>query len=383
MKLTLPNGVILRYDGSTFNYVYWQYERFHQIGKSSIAVNQQVTTVVLAFSPSSVTIFENGSFVSIWNVSVTPTISPVFDWQILNAKSKLQAQLKNILLIPPTYFSKLQTPWDVDFSNGHIYPNDIWSVPEQPYFSVTNSEDGYMRVATTSLTRRNSWVYPRLTLPLVNPTGLVIYRMRVNASAGSESKITVIGGNILRITNNGTTVLWTLFNAEGQFVTLAPSSIVVGSNRWTNVQVIYSPDSISLLENGVHKYTRAYPASSNSWDALWWVQHLDFNTAISVDLSNIRAIPLAMASPPPGTYYLRNFKYQQSRMDVLDNKLVIGYPPKIPPTSSQQVCLFYFRERRKLTVDLCCSGNYLGSPPLTCECTPSGVYFPPLPMSHL
>jgi hypothetical protein len=225
---------------------------------------------------------------------MSPLRLPLSDWQILNAGSKLQAQLKNILLIRPTYFSKLQTPWDVDFSNGHTYPNDMWYVPEQSYFSVTNSGDGYMCVATTSLTRSNSWVYPKLTLPLVEPTGSVIYRMRVNASTGSESKITVIGDNVLRITDDGTTVLWTLFNAKGQFVALALSSIVVGSDEWTNVQVIYSPVSISLLRTASTNIRVLIPLIP----LLVRVQHLDFNTAISVDLSNIRAIPLAMASPP-------------------------------------------------------------------------------------
>lgn len=300
--LTLPNGLILRYDRGTFNYVYWQSDHLHQIARSSISVNQQVTTVVLAFSPSGIAIFENGSFVRNWTVSITHHITPRFDWQILNAGSKLRAQLKNILLVLPTYFFELQRPWEVNFSNGHRYPNDIWSIPEQPYFSITNGDD-YMRVATTSLTERNSWVYPQLKLSLVETTGLVIYRMRVNVSTGSESKITVMGNNILRIINHGTTILWTLFNAQGEFVTLAQSSIVVGSGKWTNVQIIYSPVDISLLEDGIYKFTRRYTSHSSPWYAAWWVQHLDRYSAISVDLSNIRAIPVKQVTDNLGDWY--------------------------------------------------------------------------------
>jgi hypothetical protein len=144
----------------------------------------------------------------------------------------------------------------------------------------------------------------------------------------------------------------------------------------------YSPASISLLEDGVYKYTRAYTSRSGPWTAIWYIQHLDVNTAISVDLSNVRAIPLAMASPPSGTYYLGNFKYQQSRLDILNRSLVIGYPPKLAPSTSQQVdrCYQCFREQRKLTIDYSCSDIYYRSPRR--NGTPSED-FPRTHMSHL
>jgi len=185
----------------------------------------------------------------------------------------------------------------------------------------------------------NSWVFPSVTLPPVQPVGIVQYRMRVNASAASESKITVIGDNILRITDNGATVLWTLFNDAGQFEKLAASTIKVGSGNFTDVTVIYSPKAISLFENGVLLYTRAY-SSAPQYIATWSVQHLDVNTAISADLAYVRVLPLAMDHAPAGAAFnIYNFKFDDRVIDLSDNRLtgpVIGYALNSVPSNNQK-----------------------------------------------
>jgi hypothetical protein len=338
VKLTLAADVILRYDGSTFNYVYWN-NAFFEIGKSAIKVDGKTHQVTLCFSPSAIVIFEDGLFIANWAHAVTSPIVPIFNWQILNAGSSLSAKLSNILIIPPTFEQIVQTPWDIVLTSKWSYPSDIWVVTETAGNPLpVTYEPTYMRVATDSLKTRNSWVYPAVVMPLVKPTGIITYSMRVNASGGSESKITIIGDNILRITDNGKTVLWTLYDANGQFQTLAKSSIVVGSANFTEVTVIYSSNTISLLENGVYLYTRQY-STSQAWSAVWWVQHLDVGTAISTDISNVRCLPLAMSFPPLGTYNIYNFKFSDRVVDLFGSEVtgpLIGFPLNQPLTLNQK-----------------------------------------------
>lgn len=331
----------MRYDGTAFNYVYFGANgQFVQLGKSAIAVDGKSHQVTLCFCPASTVIFEDGLFIAKWDSPVAASLQPVFNWQILNASSSLSAKLSNILIIPPTFEQIVQTPWDLVLTSKWSYPSDVWVVNQSPGnpIPITYSLD-YMTAATSSLATANSWVSPAVAMPLVKPIGMVTYRMRVNASGGSESKITVIGDNILRITDNGKTVLWTLYAADGSFQTLATSSIVVGSGNFTVVTVIYSSNSISLLEDGVYKYTRTYTTAPN-FQATWFVQHLDINTAISADLSNVRCLPLAMSFPPVGTFNIYNFKFNNSVVDLSGNLVngpIIGWTLNQPATSNQKV----------------------------------------------
>ena len=329
----------MRYDGSNFNYVYWN-NAFFEIGPSAIKVDGKTHQVTLCFSPTAIVIFEDGLYIATWGHTVISPLVPIFNWQILNAGSSLSAKLSNILIIPPTFDQIVQTPWDIVLTSKWSYPSEIWVVTETQGnpLPVTYSPD-YMRVATDSLTIRNSWVYPAVVMPLVKPTGIVTYRMRVNTSGGSESKITVIGNNILRITDNGKTVLWTLYDANGQFQTLAKSTIVVGSGKFTEVTLLYSSNSISLLEDGVYLYTRQYSASQ-AWAAVWSVQHLDAGTAISADISNVRCLPLAMSFPPLGTYNIYNFKFNKLVADLSGGDVsgpIIGFPLNEPLSNNQKV----------------------------------------------
>jgi hypothetical protein len=335
----LASDVILRYDGTSFNYVYSD-NGFHVLGKSAIAVDGKSHQVNLFFWPAGLAIFEDGIFIAKWIKTVSSPVSPIFDWQILNAGSSLKAALSGILIIPATFAPTVQTPWDLALTSKWSLPDDIWKVTVTAGNPLpVTYEPEYMRVATDALATRNSWVYPTVVLPPVLPVGIVIYRMRVNTSGGSESKITIIGDNILRITDNGKTVLWTRYIPDGPFVTLAPSSIKVGSSVFTNVTVIYSPTSISLFEDGVLLYTRPY-TGDQQWNATWWVQHLDVNTAISADISYIRCLPLAMDHPPVGAFNIYNYKYDDRVVDLADsvtNGPVIGYGLDVPPANNQQV----------------------------------------------
>jgi hypothetical protein len=337
----LAGDVILRYDGTSFSYVYYT-TSFQPLGPSAIKVDGQTHQVNIFFSPSALVIFEDGNYVAQWKKGIAASVQPLFNWQILNAGSSLSAALSNILIIPASFAPTVQTPWDLALTSKWSLPSDIWTVKTQAGnpIPVTYAPD-YMRAATDKMSVANSAVSPSVTLPPVQPVCIVTYRMRVNASAGSESKITVIGDNILRITDNGATVLWTLYTASGQFQPLAPSTIKVGSGNFTDVTVIYSPKAISLFENGVLLYTRSY-SPTPQWLATWTVQHLDINTAISADLAYVRVLPLAMDHPPAGALFnIYNFKFDDKVADLsggLPAGPVIGYALNSPPSQNQQVC---------------------------------------------
>jgi hypothetical protein len=338
VKLTLTSDVILRYDGSSFNYVYWANDAFHELGKSAIKVDGHSHRVALCFSPNAIVIAEDGIFIAKWDRSVAASLEPIFNWQILNASSSLSAKFSNILIIPPTLEQVVQTPWDIVLTSKWSYPSDIWVVTETDRPIPFTYDTTYMRVATDSLKLPNSWVLPSVVLPPVKGSGIVTYRMRVNVSGGSESKITIVGENILRITDGGKTVLWTEYTPSGQFVTLAKSSIVVGSGKFTEVTVVYGLQTITLFEDGEFRYTRSYP-DSMFWQATWSVQHLDAGTAISTDISNVRCLPLAMSYPPLGKYNIYNYKFDNRVVDLSGsnpNGPIIGYPFNVPVTLNQE-----------------------------------------------
>ena len=114
-------------------------------------------------------IVEDGLFIAQWTKSLLANLNPVFLWQILNARSTLNAALSGILIIPNTYAPTLQTPWDSALTSK----SDIWTVVTQPANAIpmTYTTD-YLRAATASLSTANSTVTPKAVTPLVDPTAL-------------------------------------------------------------------------------------------------------------------------------------------------------------------------------------------------------------------
>ena len=72
-------------------------------------------------------------------------------------------------------------------------------------------------------------------MPLTQSVGIVTYRMRINTSGATESKI-IIGDNILRITDNGNNVFGH-FTSQKAIRYLSQSSIKLGRGKSTDVTV--------------------------------------------------------------------------------------------------------------------------------------------------
>ncbi|AEO62123.1 hypothetical protein MYCTH_2313136 [Thermothelomyces thermophilus ATCC 42464] len=153
-----------------------------------------------------------------------------------------------------------------------------------------------MRASTEKLSRYNSTVSSTATWKLPS-MGIIMYRLRVNASGGCETKVTIFGNYILRITSGGKRLEWDAW-VDNQFRKQGDSSIVVGSADWTVVMIHYSTTMVTLLENGVQKFS-----------APWWttappdyltpgfsVQHLDTQTAVSVDISHVRTLSVSKSA---------------------------------------------------------------------------------------
>ena len=295
--------------------------------------------ITLCFSPAAVVIIEDGIFIVKWDRSVDPYLVPIFNWQIQGASSTLNANFSNILIIPPTFDPTVQSPWDISLTDKWSYPSGIWVVNAMPGNPIpVTYESLYMRASTDSLQKQNASVSTAVAMDLIRPSGIVTYRMRVNESGGSESMITIVGNNILRITNDGNTVLWTQYT-NGQYQTLSPSSIVTGSGEFTQVTVVYGLQTISLFEDGVFKYSRSYQLDQE-WQATWTLQHYDLDTAVSADLSNVRCLPLAMLYPPVGNYNIYNYKHDSRVVDLSNGNQtgpIVGSALSVPPTQSQEV----------------------------------------------
>ncbi|KAK0716633.1 hypothetical protein B0T21DRAFT_296161 [Apiosordaria backusii] len=150
-----------------------------------------------------------------------------------------------------------------------------------------------MRASTQKLSISNSWLMTNATWKLPS-MGIIMYRMRVNASGGSETKITIFGGYILRITNGGQHLEWDVWDQE--FRKQGDSSTVVGSTDWTVVMVHYSPTTVTLFENGVQKFSVPWWTNSPDLTPIFNVQHLDAQTAVSVDISHVRTLSVSKSN---------------------------------------------------------------------------------------
>ncbi|KAL2169382.1 hypothetical protein VTG60DRAFT_6088 [Thermothelomyces hinnuleus] len=248
VKITLTADVILRYDGSTLKYCWFDKTTggFVDIGRSSPPEQScKPASPTSSFSPR----------------SLCPTSTP---------------------------------PWDVAFTNVGAPLSSQWTITRAPgdAIPVTPSPEGYMRASTEKLSTYNSTVSSAATWKLPS-MGIIMYRLRVNASGGSETKVTIFGGYILRITSGEKRLEWDAW-VDNQFRKQGDSSIVVGSTDWTVVMIHYSPTMVTLFENGVQKssapwWTTASPDLTPGFS----VQHLDTQTAVSVDISHVRTLSVS------------------------------------------------------------------------------------------
>lgn len=282
--------VILRYDGNNLKYCWWNGWTFVDIGPSAIVVGDQKThDIMLCINPSAITVFEDGDLKGVWNTAVPATFQPQFHWQILAPGATLDATLSDIIVLPPLFVPNVRTPWDVAFSNVGVSSNQ-WSIGQSDGdpLPVSFSTDGYMRISTDKLSKVNSWRFTSSTFSLP-PSGVLMYRMRVNSSGGSETKVTVFGDYILRITNGGQHVEWDVYLSDLQFHKQGDSTIKVGSPDWTVVMIHYSTTTATLFENGVKMFSSPWRTGSPDLHTIpFHVQHLDTNTAVSVDISHVR-----------------------------------------------------------------------------------------------
>jgi hypothetical protein len=332
----------LSYDGTSFSYVYWDNSSYKPLGPSTIKVNGTSHRITLCFSPTAAVIIEDGVFIAKWDRAINSYLEPIFNWTIQDAGSTLHATLANILIIPSTFSPIVQTPWDISLTSKWSYPSDVYTVTQVPDDSIpVTYETTYMRVATDSAVFKGALVNATTVADMVKPTGIVTYRMRVNTSTGNQSTITIIGDNILLITDNGSTLVWVQY-VNGLYINLAQSSIKTGSGNFTQVTVVYGLQTMTLFEDGVYKYNRFY-AADVEWQAKWTVQLSDAGTAISADLGNVRCLPLAMPFPPTGKYNVYNYKYD-SRVATLSKGdptgPIVGYPFDAPANATQEVSVY-------------------------------------------
>lgn len=128
---------------------------------------------------------------------------------------------------------------------------------------------------------------------LLPSEGILMYRLRLNMSGGSETKVTIFGDYILHIRDSRRRLEWDIYNSHGHFVNQGDSAIIVGSGKWTLVMLVYSQMSVMLLGNGMASFSGSR-RDNMLRDALFPARHLDIGMAV-MDLNHVRAMP---ATPP-------------------------------------------------------------------------------------
>ncbi|RIA98827.1 hypothetical protein C1645_812318 [Glomus cerebriforme] len=264
---------------------WWDGSIFHTLAQSNISPNytKKWNDIVMAFSPTSVSVWENGLHMFNWEKSVDEKIKPIFYMQVRDVGGKLSFQIGNIFAVPPLFLASVNTPWDYALSKSSLPDPTVIKISQQPDrpFKVS-FEDTFMRISAQPLKKHHQWVYVELT-PKLPTYSIIICRLRINESGGYESKIHFFGNNILRITDSGKTLRWQYWSDQ-QFHDLASSNITIGD--FFLVTMITTENRISFLENGIFKFTRNW-----NREAKLSIAHLRVDTNLSIDLSGIRTLP--------------------------------------------------------------------------------------------
>ncbi|MDN3357654.1 LamG-like jellyroll fold domain-containing protein, partial [Actinomadura sp. DC4] len=244
----------------------------------------------MAFSPTTLSLVEDGRYLFTWTVGQRAMVQPIFHMQVLDTGASLSFDVGEIYSVPPVYVDGDDTPWDYAFS-AEVVPADraIGTVATDggPQISYGN---GYARFSAIPLDMSNTQasLVVQQRAPAVS---VQIYRLRINTADGDETKVTLPGGQILR--RAGGALNWQFYTSTGAWQTLAASGVVVGAADYTIVAMVTSGSTITLFENGVFRYQFTLPGSPVSqWQPAVAVQHLTAGTNVSVDLGGIRTLPV-------------------------------------------------------------------------------------------
>jgi len=294
VKFELSAGVILRFtsNGAVAQYQYWEPVGggFVTLGASKIQADGEWHNIVMVINPNHVYVLEDDDIAFSWTAAAVGSIfRPEFSMQCLDVGASMSIDLGNVVVMPPATSLLTSSTFDYVFTTSKPPPTELIKFRVDPGLQVKFS-NGYARFFGLPMVGLNKWAF----LDVVHPGqmyNIFTYWIRVNASQGYETKITLPGDNILRMLGNGQTANWCLFNAGGLFEVLAPSSIRPGQTGFTSVTLITSGSTMHLFESGVFKYKRTYsPPASAGWSAGLAVQHYDSND-VSVDVGGIRTVP--------------------------------------------------------------------------------------------
>lgn len=285
VKFTIAGDAILRFTsgGRTVMWQRWA-DGFFDLAPSAIRADGVWRTVVLAVTPGSVTLFEEGRKLFTWDHPIGDTINPAFSMQVLTPGANLSFDVGDIYFMPATFASDDSTPYDYVFSEGAPPPSAEMTFRTPQGAPQVSYPGPFVRFSAIPLTGVNAWSF--LDMVRSAPAQAIFqYPLRVNSSGGSETKVTLPGDNILRLTPQANWCSW-----DGWFHVLAPAGVTVGKADFTLVTLVTAPDRITLLEDGLVKYERTYPATTG-WNPGVAVQHLDTGTDVSVDFGGIRTLP--------------------------------------------------------------------------------------------
>ena len=320
IKFTLSGGVILRWNGSSFSYQSWS-NGFTTLGSSDISPNSQWHTIVMVITGDKVSLFEDGlERFRDKSTRVGKTIKPVFHMQALNRGSNLSFDLKDIFVMPGVSYVQGNSSWDYPML-GDMLPSSVLTYKERDgggKFSFDNY--GFTRFSSFPQIKHNMW--GNLQVERKVPNGVFTYWVRVNSSGGSESKVQLPGNVILRLVNNGNSASWVTWTG-GRFSPIGPSNIQAGQNEFTVVTLVFSANTVTVMEEGRIVGTLE---SMNRGDVSPSIglQHLQSGTDVSIDIGGFRTVPSTKLAQHTGPDDIVIVTPALNQCEILRLELIVG-----------------------------------------------------------
>jgi hypothetical protein len=277
VKFAVAGGVILRFTdgGRTVKWQHWA-DDFFDLAPSSVRADGVWRTVVLALTPGSVSLFEDGIKLFTWDNAIGNSVEPQFSIQALTAGVNLSFDIGEILCLPPTFASDDSDPYDYVFTPGEVRPPAGLSFMTPQGAPQVSFPGPFARFISPSPSKHN---WATVTVGATPGEAILQYRLRVNTDGEAE---VWLPGNVLRVPEAS----WRSWAAP--LKALAASGVGAGKSDFTVVTLITRADRMTLLEDGLVKLEQMHPVMRGYWVR---IRHVFKAMPISIDVAGIRTVP--------------------------------------------------------------------------------------------
>ncbi|CAB4417382.1 unnamed protein product [Rhizophagus irregularis] len=182
------------------------------------------------------------------------------------------------------------------------YPPSYWSIKAPPEGIQVNPADEYLNYKVTNVQKDNVWTFVSVLNELSTKAGaLIIFRIRVNSIRNTnEVKLSLSPygqatpkapvGVILRYTPNTPDKFnYQWYDNSNSFRQLSASNIRA-DGAWHTITLGLTPQSVTLLENGSHKFNWEVVVP-DTVNPTFDMNILSKGGSLDIDIGDIYAIP--------------------------------------------------------------------------------------------